>query len=177
MPGAPRTIVLIGAPGAGKSTVGQILARRLGTAFTDVDQLVEQTAGKSITDIFIEDGEAVFRELEQRLATESVTRPGVVSLGGGAVMNPTIRSALDGHEVVWLEVSAQQATRRVGLGDSRPLLAGQGIHSTMVRLLNERLPVYAGVSTVRVDTNNRRPNQVARDILEALGLPGTEGDE
>lgn len=172
-----QTIVLVGAPGAGKSTVGVVLARRTGCEFTDVDAAIEQVAGKPISAIFLEDGEPAFRELERRVTLGALQRPGVVSLGGGAVMNPEIRDALGRHTVVWLDVSAAQATRRVGLGDSRPLLAGQGIHSTMVRLLNERLPVYEQVATHRVDTNGRRPNQVARDLMELLGFPAATGSE
>lgn len=166
------TIVLVGAPGAGKSTVGAVLARRTERVFTDVDATIEQLAGKPISAIFLEDGEPAFRELERRVTLEALERPGVVSLGGGAVMNAEIREALEAHTVVWLDVSAAQATRRVGLGDSRPLLAGQGIHSTMVKLMNERLPLYEQVATHRIDTNGRRPNQVAREVMELLGLQG-----
>lgn len=173
-PGVPETIVLVGAPGAGKSTVGAKLARRLGVDFTDVDTLVEQRAGKPISEIFLMDGEAAFRRLERDTTLELVGRPGVVSLGGGAVMDADIRAALAGVHVVWLDVSANQASRRVGLhGNGRPLLAG-GVHSTMVRLMNERLPLYQQVATTRIDTNQLRPAAVVRQVLAELGVSADE---
>lgn len=173
----PRTLVLVGAPGAGKSTVGARLARRLGMDFTDVDALVEQRAGKPIPEIFLLDGEPAFRELERATTLEQVGRPGVVSLGGGAVMDPAIREALAGHTVIWLDVTAQQASRRVGLtGNSRPLLAGGNVHSTMVRLMNQRLPLYQEVATHRIDTNGLKPAGVARQVLALLGVSDQDAE-
>ncbi|GAA1398642.1 shikimate kinase [Luteococcus peritonei] len=177
-PRLPETIVLVGAPGAGKSTIGARLARRLGMDFTDVDELIEQRAGKPIPEIFLMDGEPAFRELERETTLELVGRPGIVSLGGGAVMNPLIRQALAERTVVWLDVSAHHASRRVGLtGNSRPLLAGGNVHSTMVRLMNERLPLYREVSTHRIDTNGLKPAAVVRELLARLGVDDPEQPE
>ncbi|MGO4957088.1 shikimate kinase [Luteococcus sp. Sow4_B9] len=166
----PDTIVLVGAPGAGKSTVGKRLARALGTDFVDVDALVEERTGMPISEIFLTQGEAAFRELERDLTLECLQRPGVVSLGGGAVMDDTTRSALRDRFVIWLKVSAQQASRRVGLtGNDRPLLA-TNVHSTMVKLMRQRQPLYAEVATLELDTDGMKPAAVVRELLPRFGL-------
>lgn len=165
--GAPRSIVLIGAPGAGKSTVGLMVARRLGLAFTDVDAVIEQRTGKPISEIFVDEGEAYFRDLERQVTLDLLRGGGVVSLGGGAVMNPAIRDALAGHDVVWLKVSITQATRRVGMNTLRPLLLGN-VRSRLVALLKERTPVYEQCATLVVDTDGLKARQAARQVVEAL---------
>ncbi|WP_420175240.1 shikimate kinase [Luteococcus sp. OSA5] len=166
----PQTIVLVGAPGAGKSTVGKRLARALEMDFIDVDVAVEERAGMPISEIFLTRGEPAFRELERDLTLELVQRPGVVSLGGGAVMDESIRAALGEVFVVWLQVSAQQASRRVGLtGNDRPLLA-TNVHSTMVKLMRQRQPLYAQVASLSVDTDGLRPGAVAKRVLAELGV-------
>ncbi|WP_394277159.1 shikimate kinase [Luteococcus sp.] len=171
----PETIVLVGAPGAGKSTVGAKLARRLGVDFVDVDQLVEERAAMLISEIFITHGEPTFRALEAELTREAVQRPGVVSLGGGAVMDAGTRQVLAGHHVVWLKVDARQAGRRVGItGNGRPLMAGGNVHSTMVRLMNERAPLYEEVASLAVDTNHRSAGAVVREILAHHGVTVTD---
>ncbi len=117
-------IVLVGAPGSGKSTVGALLAERLGVAFRDVDAVIVGRTGKSIADIFTDDGEATFRVLEEQITTELLPLAGVLSLGGGAVLSATTRAALRDHRVVWLKVGLAQAVKRVGLDTARPLLLG-----------------------------------------------------
>ncbi|MFZ2261686.1 shikimate kinase [Luteococcus japonicus] len=170
----PETLVLVGAPGAGKSTIGVKLAQRLDLPFTDVDDLVAERAGMPIPEIFLSRGEAAFRELERDVTLETIGRPGVVSLGGGSVMNDQIRAALAGVHVIWLDVSAHHASRRVGItGNDRPLLAGN-VHSTMVKLLNQRQPLYREVATTRVDTNGLKANAVVRLVLAELGIPAGE---
>ncbi|MEL4357999.1 MULTISPECIES: shikimate kinase [unclassified Luteococcus] len=166
----PRTIVLVGAPGAGKSTVGAKLARKLELPFTDVDQEIEVRAGMPIGEIFVTRGEPAFRELEREVTLEVLASPGVVSLGGGAVMNDQIRAALAHQHVVWLDVSAHHASRRVGIsGAGRPLFASN-VHSTMVKLMNQRLPLYREVATTRIDTNGLKPNAVVRLVLGEFGI-------
>lgn len=154
------SIVLVGAPGAGKSTVGKSLARELGVEFIDVDQRIEEVVGKPISEIFADEGEAHFRALEESATLELIEGEGVVSLGGGAVLNPRIREALKGHDVVWLEVSIRQASRRVGLNTTRPLLLGN-VRGRLIELLRERTPFYEEVATTRVSTNDMTAAAVA----------------
>ncbi len=159
------SIVLIGAPGAGKTSVGKRLARKLGRTFVDVDQRIEQVVGKPVAEIFADEGEAHFRALEEEATLELLESHDVISLGGGAVMNPRIRGALEGHEVVWLKVSIGQATRRVGMNKARPLLLGN-VRGRLIELLRERTPVYEAVATQSVDTDGRGSVEVA-DALAA----------
>lgn len=156
--------VLVGAPGSGKSTVGRLLADRAGLPFTDVDAVIEERAGKPIAEIFADDGEPAFRELETAVTLELLPRPGVLSLGGGAVTSERIRDALAGHRVVWLRVSAGNAARRVGLNTARPLLLGN-VHGKLVRLMAERQPLYQAVATQVVETDDLDPEQVVASIL------------
>ena len=159
------TIVLVGAPGAGKSTVGAELAGLLGKSFTDVDARIEEVVGKPVAEIFADDGEARFRALEESATLELLETGQVVSLGGGAVMNPRIREALAGHDVIWLEVSIQQASRRIGLNVA-PWPLGN-LRGRLIKLLRERTPVYEAVSTTRVDTDRRTPGEIAMELAEA----------
>ncbi|MDO4784433.1 MAG: shikimate kinase [Propionibacteriaceae bacterium] len=161
------TIALVGAPGAGKSTVGRKLAADLGTSFADADLVIEERAGKPVAEIFADDGEAAFRAWEEQVALELLARPGVVSLGGGAVLNERIRRALAGCVVVWLEVSIAQATRRVGMNRARPLLLGN-VRARLIELLRQRTPLYREVATVRVGTDGLTPRQVVEQIKEHL---------
>lgn len=162
------SIVLVGAPGAGKSSVGRLLAVKLNATFVDVDNRIEQVVGKSISEIFADEGEAHFRGLEESATLELLEGDGVVSLGGGAVMNPRIREALLGHDVIWLEVSISQATRRVGMNNVRPMLLGN-VRGRLIELLRERTPWYKEVATTRVMTDKRRPSEVAAELAEARG--------
>lgn len=161
-------VALIGLPGAGKSTVGPRLARRLGVPHLDVDHVLEQRHGRSIAEIFASDGEAHFRELERDLTLELLASPGVLSLGGGAPMTPAIAQALTGHPVVWLQVTPEQAARRIGRGRSRPLLAGEAPLDRLRRLLEERGPTYAGLATITVDTSHTDTAEVVELIREEL---------
>ena len=121
--GRPAAVV-VGPPGAGKTTVGRPLAERLGVPFHDVDAAVEAAEGRSISDIFVDDGEAAFRDLERaEVARALAEEPGVVALGGGAVMDPLSEAALDGHTVVFLDVAIADASKRIGFDRSRPLLS------------------------------------------------------
>jgi shikimate kinase len=159
-------IVLVGAPGSGKSTVGALLAERLGVTFHDADAVVVERAGKSIAEIFTDDGEAEFRALEEQITTELLALPGVLSLGGGAVMSAATRRALRGHRVVWLSVGLTQSVKRVGLDTARPLVLGN-VRGQLLKLLNERAPLYAEVATDVVDTNDTTPAEVVEMIMNA----------
>lgn len=161
-------VALIGLPGSGKSTVGPRLARRLGVPHLDVDHVLEQRQGRSIAEIFASDGEAHFREIERDLTLELLASPGVLSLGGGAPMTPAIAQALAGHPVVWLQVTPEQAARRVGRGRSRPLLAGEAPLDRLRRLLEERGPTYDHLATITVDTSNATTAEVVETIRARL---------
>lgn len=170
------TLVLVGPPGAGKSTVGKVLARRLQVGFADVDALIVERAGTTIADIFLRDGEDAFREIEREAVAQALDGvDGVLALGGGAVLDPDTRARLRGHRVVYLTVSLADGLRRTGMSTARPLLAGVNPRATFKALLDARAPLYQEVATVQVDTARRSANQVARAVLEALGeLPPGE---
>lgn len=160
--------VLVGAPGAGKSTVGKRVARELGVPFVDTDALIEERSGKAIAEIFIDDGEPAFRKIEEQVIADALReQSGVVSLGGGAVMSERTRAALAGHCVVWLRVSLGDAARRVGMNTARPLLLGN-VRTQLGALLDARTPLYQEVSTVVVDTSGRKVREVVADVLDAV---------
>lgn len=164
---SPR-VVLVGPMGAGKTTVAGILAETWGVAVRDTDQDVEAGEGRSISDIFVDSGEAEFRRLEREaVAAALATHDGVLALGGGAVLAPETRELLAGHEVVFLRVGLSDAVKRVGLGTARPLLLGN-VRGQIKALLDERTPIYESVATLVVDTDGRTPEDVAGDIDAAL---------
>lgn len=166
-------IVLVGPMGAGKTTVGALVGRRLGQPVRDTDHDVEATAGKTIADIFVDDGEETFRALERAAVAEAIaTHDGVLTLGGGAVLDPGTRDLLAGHDVVFLRVGLADAVKRVGLGSSRPMLLGN-VRGRIKALLDERTPVYESVATLVVDTDGRTPEDVAEEIVTALGKDGS----
>ncbi|MGO4257480.1 shikimate kinase [Marmoricola sp. RAF53] len=161
----PRpAVVLVGTMGAGKTTVGRIVAEKLGLNFLDTDHLVEERAGKSVAEIFVDDGETAFRALEhQAVADALASHDGVLALGGGAVLDPATRTLLDGHRVVFLKVGLSDAASRVGLGVSRPLLLGN-VRGRIKQLLDERTPVYAAVAGHTVETDGRTATEVADEV-------------
>jgi shikimate kinase len=160
------SVVLVGAPGSGKSTVGALLARDLGVGFRDVDAVIVERVGKSIAEIFTDDGEAAFRALEERITGELLELSGVLALGGGAVLSPATRAALRGRRVVWLRIGLSQSVKRVGLDTARPLLLGN-VRGRLLKLLNERAPLYAEVATEVVDTDHTTPAEVVEMIMNA----------
>jgi shikimate kinase len=162
---APR-VVLIGPMGAGKSTVGRILAERWGVGLRDTDDDVEAAEGRPISDVFVESGEEHFRAVERDAVARALAEhDGVLAVGGGAVMADSTRAAMHGHRVVFLRVGLSDAAARVGLGTSRPLLLGN-VRGTMKALLEERAPVYESLAVAVVDTDGRTPDEVA-DLVEA----------
>ena len=161
-------VVLVGPMGAGKSTVGALLADAWGVTARDTDADIEALEGRSTSDIFVDSGEAYFRDLERKAVAEAVaTHDGVLSLGGGAVLDAGTRDLLAGHTVVFLKVGLAEAVKRVGLGSSRPLLLGN-VRSRIKALLDERTPVYESVATLTVDTDGRTPEDVVAELVEAL---------
>ena len=160
----PPRVVLVGPMGAGKTTVAGLLGERWGLPVRDTDADVEARAGKSVSDIFVEDGEPAFRALEREAVADALARhDGVLALGGGAVLDPATRERLAGHTVVFLRVGLSDAVQRVGLGISRPLLLGN-VRSRIKALLDERTPIYESVASVSVETDGRTPEDVATQI-------------
>ena len=171
MAGEPR-VVLVGPMGAGKSTVGRLLAERWGVSFRDTDADIESATGREISELFVDEGEAWFREREREaVATALAEHDGVLALGGGAVLDPGTRQLLSGLPVVFLKVGLSDAVKRVGLGHGRPLLLGN-VRSRVTALLDERLPVYLSVATAVVDTDGRSPDDVADEVAAALAREG-----
>ncbi|MDR1264437.1 MAG: shikimate kinase [Propionibacteriaceae bacterium] len=171
------SLVLVGLPAAGKSTVGAILARRLGWPGFDSDAWVEERCGRPVADIFALAGEAEFRRWEALAVQELLAGPeAVVSLGGGAVLDPANRRRLSGHQVVWLDVSLATATRRAGLAKLRPLLLGD-VRTRLAALEAERRPLYAAVATVRLAVDRLDPDQAADAILRLTGHLGQSGSD
>lgn len=172
-------LVLVGPPGSGKSTVGALLARRLGVGFRDTDADIEKLAGKPIPEIFVEDGEEHFRALETRaIATALSEHDGVLALGGGAVLAEANRVLLAQAPVAFLSVELTAAVNRVGLGAGRPLLA-LNPRATLKALLEQRRPLYAEVADHTVATDDLTPEQVAEELAAAAGAPVSirvEGD-
>lgn len=168
-------VVLVGAPGAGKTTVGRLVAEARGVAFRDTDADIEAAAGKPISDIFIDDGEDHFRALERAaVATALQTHEGVLALGGGAVLADETRELLRAHHVVFLAVGLSDAATRVGMAASRPVLT-LNPRAALKVLLDARLPLYRDVATAEVPTDGRSPQDVAADVLQTLTTesPGT----
>jgi len=164
-------VVLVGPPGSGKSTVGAALAGLLGLPLHDTDAAVEVAQGRTISDIFIEDGEPVFRALERAEVARALAEDdGVLALGGGAPVDPGTEQLLVGQTVVFLDVGIADASKRVGFDQSRPLLAVNP-RASWVRLMNERRPVYERVASFRVDTAGRTPQDIAAEVAGLLGEP------
>jgi shikimate kinase len=170
VPGGPPAVVLVGPPGAGKTTVGRLLAERLGTAYRDTDADIEATAGKPIPEIFLDEGEPHFRDLERAAVRAAVAgHGGVLSLGGGAIMDAGTRALLAGLPVVFLDVGLHDAVRRVGLDAPRPLLAVNP-RQRWRELMEQRRPLYTEVAHAVVGTDDRTPEDVADAVLDALQL-------
>jgi shikimate kinase len=161
-------VILIGPPGAGKTTVGTELADRLGVGFADTDASIAAAAGKPVSDIFIDDGEAAFRELERAAVAAAIEgRDGVVGLGGGAVMDLRTQQRLAGRPVVYLQTSFPELAKRVGMDRPRPLLTGNP-RAQLKALLDQRLPVYDRLAWMTVDTDGREPAEIAAQIAAAV---------
>jgi len=164
---APVAIV-VGPPGAGKTTVGQALAALLGVGFADTDQLIEQQAGKPIPEIFFDEGEEAFRALERATIAETLgSFGGVLALGGGAILHEGTRESLREHTVVFLSVELSDAVKRVGLGAGRPLLSVNP-RATLKYLMEQRRPLYASVATHTVATDARAPEEIAAELATLL---------
>ena len=163
----PR-VILVGPMGAGKTTVAGLIGEAWGVPVRDTDADIVAAEGRSIGEIFVDDGEERFRAIEAEAVADALaTHDGVLALGGGAVLDERTREALAGRPVVFLRVGLSDAVKRVGLGSGRPLLLGN-VRARIKALLDERTPIYESVATHVVDTDGRTPDEVAADVRRLL---------
>ncbi|MFD3547024.1 shikimate kinase [Streptomyces sp. NPDC058655] len=156
--------------GSGKSTVGALLAARLGVPYRDTDADIVAAQGREISDLFVDEGEPYFRALERQAVAAAVAgHTGVLALGGGAVLDADTRALLAGLPVAYLSMDVEEAVRRVGLGAARPLLAVNPRRQWR-ELMDARRPLYTEVARVVVATDDRTPEEVAQAVLDALEL-------
>ena len=165
-----KKIVLIGPPGAGKTSIGKALSKELGLAFIDSDAEIERISGKTISEIFVDQGEAVFRKTEVEIVTRILAEfEGVVALGGGAPINPEIQKVLLNSEypVIFIDVSISQAANRIGFNKDRPLLMINP-RQQWLHLMSERRPIYEKLATITVSSDNSKPAGVAKTITDKI---------
>ena len=163
--------VLIGPPGAGKSSVGRQLAKLWECEIFDSDSEIERVSGKKIADIFTDEGEPAFRAIEKEVVLKALREEtGVVALGGGSVLDSTVNEFLQAASlpVAYLEVSISQAAPRVGFNKERPLLAINP-RQQWLQLMEKRRPIYEALATHSFNTDNRKPAEVAREIADTFG--------
>ncbi|MFE6097840.1 shikimate kinase [Streptomyces massasporeus] len=164
-------VVLVGPMGVGKSTVGRLLAERLGVAYRDTDDDIVAEQGRSIAEIFVDEGESAFRAIEKAAVRRALgEHDGVLALGGGAILDTDTRALLAGPKVGWLSMDAEEAVRRTGPASARPLLAAADPLERWRELAEARRHLYEEVATAVVPTDGRTPEGVAQAVLDALEL-------
>ena len=176
----PANLVLVGYRGTGKTTIAKSLAARLGRDWVDADAFVEQRAGRTIQEIFAEDGEAAFRDLEERAIAELMAQRGlVIASGGGVILRETNRNALSGGVVVWLTAPPDVLFERIyndpTTSERRPNLTASGGLEEIKEVLSQRLPLYRQVANYQVDTQVESPDQLANRIVSLLESAQGEG--
>jgi shikimate kinase len=161
-------VVLVGPPGALAAETGRALAARLAVPLVDTDDEVAAAARKPVAEVFVDDGEEAFRELERTAVDRALEAAGaVVVLGSGAVMDPLVEDALRGHAVAFLDVDVAHAARRLGFSRERPVGIGNP-RAQWLRLMERRRPVYARVASTTVLTDDLTPEQIADRVAAAL---------
>lgn len=164
--------ILIGAPGAGKSTVGKALSRELSTSFEDTDAMIVEEQGQSISQIFAEKGEKGFRSIERATVLKALhSNKGVISLGGGAVLDPIVQSeiAKSSAAVIYLQVGIGNVLARIANKGERPLIANDP-EKEWLALFNQRESIYRSLATIEVSTDNKKAHEVARELVGLMGL-------
>jgi shikimate kinase len=165
------TVILIGPPGAGKSSVAKSLAKLLDLKHADTDHIIEKELGKKISEIFVDEGEEYFRKVEADVVRRAlIEEPGVLSLGGGAILDPQTQAAISSSEapVIFLDVSISQAGPRVGFNKDRPLLLINP-RQQWLALMEKRRPIYETLSDQKISTDNKKATEVAAEIVQYLG--------
>lgn len=167
---SPR-IVLIGPPGSGKSSIARALARKLGSVAVDTDLMIETSAGKKISEIFIEEGESYFREMEVVAVAQACnSEADIVAVGGGAILRAENVSAITNiPNRIFLDVSISNAAPRIGFNKDRPLLLANP-RQQWQKLMTDRRPIYKSLATVEISTDNQKPEEVAMEILKRIGI-------
>ncbi|STC70543.1 shikimate kinase [Corynebacterium pilosum] len=163
----PR-VVLVGPPGAGKSTIGRRLARATNLPLVDSDDLLAAGENMPTGEFFAKVGEEKFREVEAGYVSQALHSGGVVALGGGAVLTDEVRDMLQGHTVVWIDVSPEEGIRRTSRDTSRPVLAAKDPEAHYRALLEKREPFYREVADYRVRTDERPPQRVVAEVLAII---------
>lgn len=167
-----RRAILIGAPGSGKSSVGKALSRELSTSFQDTDVLIVEREGRSISEIFLTNGEVGFRAIEREVVLEALaSNVGVLSLGGGAVLDEAVQQAISESpaQVIFLRVGAKQVLTRIGARGERPLLLDDPLKQWR-ELFAVREPIYQKLATLQIDTDSKKPYEVAHELKIRMGL-------
>jgi shikimate kinase len=163
-------VVLVGPMGVGKSTVGQLLAERLGVGYRDSDEDIVAEQGRTVAEIFVDEGEPAFRAIEKRAVHQALAdHDGVLALGGGAILDEDTRALLAGLRVVYLSMDVEEAVKRTGLNAARPLLAVNP-RKQWRELMEARRHLYEGIATAVVSTDGRTPEEVTQAALDALEL-------
>ncbi len=159
----------MGPPGSGKSTVGKYLAKELGISLIDTDRIIEEREGRSISEIFLTDGEEGFRAIEKKVVLESLdVDDSIVALGGGSVLDSDVQARLTQcPEVIFLDVSISNAAPRVGFNKERPLLMGNP-RQQWLQLMERRRSIYESLATRTVSTDNRKAQEVAHEIAQGV---------
>jgi shikimate kinase len=169
------SVVLVGPMAVGKSTVGTLVAGRLSCAYRDTDNDIVAEQGRSIADIFVDEGEVGFRVIEKRVVHRALAEhDGVLALGGGAILDEETRALLAGHRVVYLSMDVEEAVKRTGLNAARPLLAVNPRRQWR-ELMEARRHLYTEVARAVVSTDGRSPEEVAQAVLDELELRKYEG--
>ncbi|TXS45960.1 shikimate kinase [Streptomyces sp. uw30] len=167
---AAPVVVLVGPMGVGKSTVGQLLAERLGVGYRDTDDDIVAEQGRTIAEIFVDEGEPAFRAIEKQAVHRALAEhDGVLALGGGSILDEDTRALLLGQQVVYLSMDVEEAVKRTGLNAARPLLAVNP-RKQWRDLMEARRHLYEGIATAVVATDGRTPEEVTQAALDALEL-------